>query len=541
MSTIQNSDQFIIKRGDSYFSARRETVVEGLSVPNAKQGDKVSGVPGKVFPSNNFIYDEVSGFLDVNFPNALNFVGEVTEDLQPPTDTTNLNTGDFYIVNPDLVDYPDGKLTLRTSDWKGVGDDDFTSVDLQNPGTEYRGQTGIIPTFGDGVETGQRNLTHPESSYGFLLTVSLVDGFIKTTDATIASGGFNYSVDDIIEFRQKTPEAGRLVYVKVNAVNADGAVTDFEFVLNEDGEPIEDELVGGYYFASGSLESYSYAVQTIPSSSLVQGSGLLLDLTMLQGEVINATISSLSSHIGYNNNDRLFIFNSAIGNTGDARVNVEIDATSATGTFTATKNDKIIWAEKVVGEFRSNEFVHIKDSISNSQITKIEVPVYIPGNSEGYGNPHLSIITQRSSTDQNTYNISIKDAKAIIKDDGDLDEFNSYSGLMSASDKKKIDELVAFDAPEIVTSSSFNTVTGRIYNSIKVEELDGVVSISGKPAEVGASGLTSIASDTELSNSISLKHNREDEVSTEMTSRVANAQQSVNFFLPNNFFLLPNY
>lgn len=539
MSQIQDTDQFIVKRGDAYFSARRSTVVEGLTVPNAKQGDKVSGVPGKVFPSNNFVYDEATGFLDVNFPNTLNFVGEIKEDLEPPSDTLNLNTGDFYIVNPDITVHPDGKLTLRSSDWPGVGDDTFTSIDLQHGGSEYRGQSGLIPTFGDGVETGQRNLTNPQSAYGLLLTVSVVDGFIRTTDAQIAQGGFSYSIGDIVEFRQKTPEVGALVYVKVTGVNSDGAVTDFEFVANEDGEDTDNELVGGYYFASSLTESYSYAVQTIPSSGLVQGSGLLLDLTMLQGKVINATISSLSSHIGYKDNDRLFIYNGTIGNTGDARINVKIDATAAAGTFTVTKNDKIIWSEKIVGQYRTNEFVHIKDSISNSQITKIEVPVFV-GDSE-YGNPHLSVITQRSSTDENTYNITIKDAKYIIDTNGDLDTFNSYSGLLSASDKLKLDSLTTFEAPDIITSSSINTVTGRVYNSFKIEELDNTISISGKTAEVGAAGLTSIISNTEMSNTLASKHNKLDEVSTQMPSRVSNAQQNVNFFLPNNFYLLPNY
>lgn len=542
MSKIQDTDQFIIKRGDSYFSARRSTVVEGLTVPNAKQGDRVSGVPGKVFPSDNFIYDEDSGFLDVSFPNTLNFIGEIKENLEPPANTTNLNTGDFYIVNPELSAHPDGKITLRTSDWPGIGDDDFTTIDLQDGGSEYRGQSGLIPTFGDGVETGQRNLTNPDKAYGFLLTVSVVDGFIRTTDATIAQGGFSYTVGDLVEFRQKSPEVGRLVYVKITDVeDGSGAVTGFEFVLNEDGDAITDDLVGGFYFASPLVESYSYAVQTIPSSPLVQGSGLLLDLTMLQGEVVNATISALSSHIGYKDKDRLFIFNPAIGGTGDARIIVNIDATSATGTFTATKNDKIIWSEKIVGTFRTNEFVHIKDSISNSQITKIEVPVYVPGNDEGYGNPHLSVITQRSSIDENTYNISIKDVKYELTDEGNLNAFTSYSGLMSAEDKQKLDGLNSFEAQDIITSSSVNTVTGRLYSAIKIEELDNTISISGKTAEIGASGLTSIISDVEMSNSLASKHNKVDEVSRQMPSRVSNAQQNVDFFLPNNFYLLPNY
>jgi hypothetical protein len=541
MSTIQDTDQFIVKRGDSYFTAKRNTVVEGLTVPNAKQGDQISGVAGKVFPSKNFVYDEKTGYLDVNFPNTLNFVGEVTEDLQPPADTQNLNTGDFYIVNPDLAEHPDGKLTLKTSEWKGVSDDEFTSVELFEGGNNYRGLNGTIPTFGEGVETGQRNLTDASKSYGFLLTVSVIDGFIRTTDAVISQGGFNYEVDDIIEFRQKTPEVGDRVYVKITDVSSVGAVTDFEFVQNEDGESNDRELVGGYYFASSSLESYSYGVETIPRRNNIQGSGMRLDLTMVQGEVVNATISTNSSHIAYKDGDKLFIVNETIGNVGEAIVGVKIDETAATGTITVTKNDKIIWTEKIIDTLRYNEFVLIKDSVSNSQITSIQVPVYVPGNNEGYGNPHYSIITQRSSTDENVYNISIKDAKVILTDTGDLDIYSSYSGFMSASDKQKLDSLTDDDIPEIVTTSTLNTVTGRTYSALKVEELEGRISISGKTADIGASGLTSIVSNTELSTSLSQKHNRVDEVSTKMPSLVANSHQTVDFFLPNNFYLLPNY
>ena len=159
MANLIDTDKFVIARNGSYYSADYSTVIDGLVTTIAKQGDEVSGVAGVMYPGDTMTYNENTGELNVLFPDSLNFVGQIIGDYQPNLGT--YDSGDFFIVVPNLDLNPDGTIILFESDWPGVSSTEYYSVSTVNKGTAYRGKTGRINNFGDGVYTSCVNLTNP--------------------------------------------------------------------------------------------------------------------------------------------------------------------------------------------------------------------------------------------------------------------------------------------------------------------------------------------------------------------------------------------
>ena len=549
MANLINTDKFVICRNGSYYSANYSTVIDGLAPTLAKQGDEVSGELGVMYPGNTMTYNEKTGELNVLFPDSLNFVGQITQDYQ--SNPGSYSSGDFFIVVPDPDLYPDGTLTLFESDYPGVSSTEYYSVKTTDNGTNYRGKTGRINNFGDGVYTSCVNLTNPEVASGLSFNAAISDGYLQSTDFSILNGGFGYEVDDIIELRQLDPLfSNSSSCVKITSVDGSKSVTGFQF-CDIDGGDLDDLLsLGGNYFASTDSVSYSKSVATLPRNSTVVGTGLLLDISMQLGEVVSVQLSPYSVHTGFKTGDRLFIYNPAIGNFGDAVIEIEIDEDDKEDkTFKVSFNDKIIYSTRIAENevtdssgTNSSGWVHVKDSTGKVTITNIKTPVLTV--SDDYYNPHIAMEDSgRSPTDTNEFQLYIKNAKAIINGDGALDEFNSHSGFITPAEKLKLESLP--DVVGIVTSLSTNlktnTYTGQLYSDVVLTETDGNYTIQLNKAGAGKHGLVEISSNDTIKDSIIERLQGLDQNKTNNVTRVPNVEQVANNFTPLNLFLLPSY
>lgn len=548
MANLIDTDKFVIARNGSYYSADYSTVIDGLVPTIAKQGDEVSGVVGVMYPGDTMTYNENTGELNVLFPDSLNFVGQIIGDYQP--NAASYDSGDFFIVVPNLDLNPDGTIILFESDWPGVSSTEYYSVSTVNKGTAYRGKTGRINNFGDGVYTSCVNLTNPASPSGISFDARVSDGYLSADDFLLRSGGFGYEVDDIIELRQLSPSvfsstvASGSAHVKVTSVDASKTVTGFKFCtsLGED----EDDLssLGGHYFASLDSVSYTNSVDTLPRNATVLGSGLLLDIQMQLGEIINVQLSPYSAHTGFKTGDRLFIYNPAIGGFGDSVVEIQIDEDDKEDkTFKVAFNDKLIYSTRISenGSNTVNGWVHIKDATGQVTITDIKSPV-LAIDDEFY-NSYLAMEYSRSATQTNTFQISIKNANAILDDQGALDVFNSHSGFITPNEKLKLEALP--DKVGIVSSlsTSFktNSYTGQLYSDVSLTEVDGEYNIQLNKSGVGRYGLVEISNNETIKNSIIERLQGLDQNKTNNLTRVPNVEQVANNFTPLNLFLLPSY
>ncbi len=540
MANLINTDKFVICRNGSYYSANYSTVIDGLAPTLAKQGDEVSGELGVMYPGNTMTYNENTGELNVLFPDSLNFVGQITQDYQP--NPGSYSSGDFFIVVPESSN---GELTLFESDYPGVSSTEYYSVKTTNRGTNYRGKTGRINNFGDGVYTSCVNLTNPEVASGLRFNAAISDGYLQSTDFSILSGGFGYEVDDIIELKQLDPLFNySSSHVKITSVDGSKSVTGFKFCDSE-GEDLDDlSSLGGNYFASTDSVSYSKSVATTPRNGTVIGTGLILDIDMQLGEIVNVQLSPYSVHTGFQTGDRLYVYNPVIGNFGDAVIEIEIDEDDRQDkTFKVSFNDKIIYSTRITegGATTGSGWVHVKDSTGKVTITDIQTPVLTV--SDDYYNPHLAMEYGRSSTNTNIFQISVKNAKAIVNDTGDLDEFNSHSGFITPGEKLKLESLP--DVVGIVTSLSTNlktnTYTGQLYSDVVLTETEGNYTIQLNKSGVGKHGLVEISSDNTIKYSIVERLQGLDQNKINNVTRVPNVEQVANNFTPLNLFLLPSY
>lgn len=543
MAKLKDTDKFIVQRNTNYYSVSYETIVGSVAVETATQGDAVSGVPGKMFPSNNFVYDKATGMLDIDIPTSLNFVGLVEESYVGPVAPTFTN-GDFYLVNPDLNLEPSGVLTLYYADWTGLSPIEFYTLNVTTPGTGYRGQTGVVSVFGDGLETGCINLTRPEQGYGLSFSTRMVDGFIVVADTLIVNKGAGYEVDDIIELRSLEPTfLEPQSFVKVTGVDAtDGSVLTFEFIQSEDNPvPVTEPTVGGYYLVPSVDESTQIGLRTQNRNSTIKGVNLFVDVTMQYGEVKSTTLSSISGHTGYKTNDQVFIYNPALGGFGDGVITIDINK-DPSDRFNVAKGDKLIYNSMENFGALITKWILVKDSVSAATVTQITAPSR--AYDDEWGNNNLAIELERSSSNTNEYLLSIRNANCVFDVNGDIDTFNSYSGLLTPEEKDKLTRVTRIGTVTgINTYSVSDNFTGAPYTPIDVVELDGDYRLSIRSAQIGRLGLTSISRITDVINTVSDYHeNREEGTNVGGTSSqdvVMSANQSIETFCPNNFYALP--
>ena len=543
MAKLTDTDQFIVNRTGTFYTVDYSTVVGDVTINNAKQGTKRTGVAGKMFPSTNFIYDEVTGMLDIDIPTSLNFVGQLETSYQPP-EARAFNNGDFYLVNPDLTLEPSGSLTLYLADWTGVSSTEFYDLAIKTPGTEYRGDTGIVSTFGEGKETGCINKTNPDSAYGLLLETRLDRGFLVAADTSVKAAGFGYSVGDIIELKQMSPPVQEpQAYIKVTKIDSTGnaGVEEFEFIESlENPDPELDPLLGGQFLCLTADISTMAAVRTMPRNNTVKGSNLLVDITCQLGEIIDVQIAGQSGHTGFKDKDMVFVFNEVLADFGDSVL--EIGITIDPGdTFAVQKNDKLIYSIQEIGGTTFTKWVLIKDSVSAATITDFDAPAY-PYNDPEFTNPNLAIVLQRNAIDSNTFELSIKDAAYVYDSSGNIDEFNSYSGLLTPTDKVKLDKITRMGTvTELTAAVATNSYNGQTYRPLALTESEGRYTLELTKAGVGALGLTKIARDVDLHQKIYSRYNGSGDGGQTDPSVVVSTEQTVRNFLPNNFYALPSF
>ena len=543
MAKLTDTDQFIVNRTGTFYTVDYSTVVGDVTINNAKQGTKRTGVAGKMFPSTNFIYDEVTGMLDIDIPTSLNFVGQLETSYQPP-EARAFNNGDFYLVNPDLTLEPSGSLTLYLADWTGVSSTEFYDLTIKTPGTEYRGDTGIVSTFGEGKETGCINKTNPDSAYGLLLETRLDRGFLVAADTSVKAAGFGYSVGDIIELKQMSPPVQEpQAYIKVTKIDSTGnaGVEEFEFIESlENPDPELDPLLGGQFLCLTADISTMAAVRTMPRNNTVKGSNLLVDITCQLGEIIDVQIAGQSGHTGFKDKDMVFVFNEVLADFGDSVL--EIGITIDPGdTFAVQKNDKLIYSIQEIGGTTFTKWVLIKDSVSAATITDFDAPAY-PYNDPEFTNPNLAIVLQRNAIDSNTFELSIKDAAYVYDSSGNIDEFNSYSGLLTPTDKVKLDKITRMGTvTELTAAVATNSYNGQTYRPLALTESEGRYTLELTKAGVGALGLTKIARDVDLHQKIYSRYNGSGDGGQTDPSVVVSTEQTVRNFLPNNFYALPSF
>ena len=546
MAKLVQDDKFIVQRNSNYYSVSYGTIVDSVTVGTATQGDAVSGVPGKMFPSSNgaFVYDKTTGMLDINIPTSLNFVGTIETSYAPPERVdTSFSNGDFYLVSPDVVEYPNGVLTLYYNDWTGVSDTEFYSVDVTTRGGEYRGDTGLVTAFGDALETSCINITNPEIGYGLTLSTRMQDGFIVVAETTVRNGGLGYQVDDVIELRSIKPTfLEPQAFIKVKTISAvageEGKILSFDFIESETNTDVfTGDVVGGNFFVPTADVSTQKNVRTKTRSLADKGDNLFVNITMQNGQVTEAEISSISGHTGYTDGSLVWIYNAAIGDFGNSVITVNI-TDEKTETFTVAKGDKIIYSTQEIGGDTTTRWVLIKDSITASTITDIVSPAR--GVDEVFNNNNLAVQLERSATNTNEFQISIKNALFI---EGNPD--NSYSGLLTPEDKNKLDSITTIGSVTgISTFARSDNFTGTAYTPVKLVELDGDYRLSINSAEIGRLGLTSITRNTDVVDKVSDYHENREEgvqvVGSSEQSSVMSANQSIETFCPNNFFALPS-
>lgn len=543
MAKLKDSDKFVVQRNTNYYSVSYGTIVDSVAVETATQGNVVSGVPGKMFPSDNFIYDKGSGMLDIAIPTALNFVGTIEESFQGPLAPTFTN-GDFYLVNPDLDKEPTGVLTLYYADWTGVDAREFYTLDVTTVGTEYRGNTGVVSVFGDGAETGCINLTRPEQGYGLAFSTRFADGYLVIADTVIINQGSGYEVGDIIELRSLVPEfleaQGFVEVVTTDA--ATGAVLTYKFVESEDNpDEVTDLTVGGNYLVPSNDESTQMGLRTKNRNATIKGVNLFVDVTMQYGNVKAVNISSVSGHTGYKTGDQVFIYNPALGTFGDAVITIDITL-DASDKFTVTKGDKLIYNSMDNFGTTITKWVLIKDSVSQATITNLVSPAR--AFDEDYGNNNLAFVLERNSTNTNEFQISLKNAKVVFDSSGAIDEFNSYSGLLTPEEKDKLTRVTRIGTVTgINTFATTDPYTGASYSPLNVIEQDGDYRLTINSAQIGRLGITSITRKTDVINTVSSYHeNRVEGANVPGVADqnvVMSATQSIETFIPNNFYALP--
>ena len=183
----------------------------------------------------------------------------------------------------------------------------------------------------------------------------------------------------------------------------------------------------------------------------------------------------------------------------------------------------------------------IKDSVSAATITDFDAPAY-PYNDPEFTNPNLAIVLQRNAIDSNTFELSIKDAAYVYDSSGNIDEFNSYSGLLTPTDKVKLDKITRMGTvTELTAAVATNSYNGQTYRPLALTESEGRYTLELTKAGVGALGLTKIARDVDLHQKIYSRYNGSGDGGQTDPSVVVSTEQTVRNFLPNNFYALPSF
>lgn len=539
---LQDTDKFVVQRGSSYLTVKYDTLSESISPDLAIQStDGVRGTPGIMFPGTTLRYE--NGELNVDFPTSLRFIDIITEDFQKPRDLV-YRTGDFYLVSIN----EDDTVQLDAADWPGIDGKEYTSVDLTGTnGTLYQADTGAYLSMNAPGDTGTiyENQTSDIAS-GIILDVVIKYGRIYADSVVIKDGGENYAVDDIFTLQTSYSGGAPATFI-VYEVSDDGRgeVTRLGIVDSGSDNPQGAEY-GGFGFlltkeSSGTLSRLDTFART------GNGSGLVVDAEVLNGEISSVSISPFSSHNNYKSGDIVYVADQ-FGSQGDALIEVTV-ATDSSDYIIGYNGDKIIYREADVIDNISASWLLVESGKSDISILGVEaLPKSIVPSSTGeeYFNPEKAITV---GFDANTRysQIAIRNASAKYQASGNIDRDKSYSGLFHPEEKTKLEEIEEYatrgSLNSIVTDPRRDLYSGRNYYTIDLKNTNtdsGVeVEINVITASYGLQGVVSVVTSQVVANTILDKASVANEgVMNEEVSATMNAGQIAEYFAPKNFYAL---
>lgn len=529
---LDAGDTFVVSRGGQHYKLKFDSLKNNI-FSKATQADEngLNGKLGAVIPGDNLDYDQNSGLLNVSFPTSLRFIGLIENDGDKPL-LPQYRAGDFYIVSVDANVYPTGTVVVSGADWPGLNPSTTFEVNIASgfSGSGYRADTGTFYNFGQ--ETEEEVTAVSGTGQGAWFDFSVQDGTIFGTP-TVSAGheGVGYAVNDILRFNM-TGFSNIFAYVKVLAIDA-GGITTVELV-DEYGQPVE--RAGANYYLRVGVDGSARNVKT----NHPVGNGLLVDITVSGGALATVGVSPTSQHTGYINGDNADVFYKHNNQPGPGKVEVAIGPIGSADEVILYTGDKVIYKEN------PNEWQVIRDQLSAKAVFDIQGLNTLTADS----NNHLAITSQRNLINQNQQDLIISDAYYLeLGSSGNLDVDRSYSGFFAANEKYKLDniqdEATRGSANEIkdtgVEPNIYDNTPDSPPTSVEATLTDKGVDyvIKSNEANVGKRGHVIISNDASISRLI---HNRHNDVNINTRADVVtNANQTTNFFCPNNFSVLKKH
>ena len=541
---LQETDKFVVQRGADYLTVKFDTLSQSIKPDLAIQStDVVRGTPGIMFPGTTLRYE--NGELNVDFPTSLRFIDVITEDEQQPRDLV-YQTGDFYLVS--IAE--DDTVDLDPADWPGIDGKEYTSVSLTGSnGTVYQADSGAYPSMNGPADTGvlYDNQTS-DIAYGIILDVSILYGRILGSSVIITDGGAEYKQNDIFTLQTAYSGSAPATFI-VDEVSDDGLGKATKISLvNSGGDNVEGIDYGGYGFLlpkenSGTLSRADTFART------GNGSGLVVDAEVQNGEITVISISPYSSHNNYKTGDKVYVAD-PFGNQGDALIEVTVLVDSVADYITAYNGDKLIYRDADVIDNVEASWLLVESGKSDISVLGLGTITkgIIPGDGAEYYNPEMAITTMVDSASREA-RFTIRNAKAQFYPSGaGLDPNYSYSGLFHPEEKVKLEEIeegaTRGRIDSIITDTRTDPYTGRQYFSLDLQnaEVDGVgieVSANVISATYGVKGVVGMITNRTAVNTILDKASVANEgLIDKEVSAVMNAGQVAEYFAPKNFYAL---
>ena len=520
---LQTDDQFILKRGTSYFTVKYDTLQDQIRPGKAVQSDAndAGGVLGLMYPGQSLRYDGETGKLDVDFPATLRFIDVITEPFPEPYPYTYFN-GDFYLVSCDETT----TIPIDPTKWPGIDGTSYLTLEVDNPGTVYLANSGAFQNFGGegsgSIYTNVGELADGEAhiASGLTFNASIVYGRIQYQSIEITNGGSLYEEGD--RFEISSEHGGAPAEFIVDEVE-DGAVTKFVHYQADTGvtnSPIaysdaftelDPDYVGHGFLLPKAQNGDLRRVPVFNRTGI--GTGMEVDCNVQGGKILTAVLSPFSNHNNYKTGDRLIV-GQADGSSGDSNIIVNIDTDSVDEIY-ARNGDKIVYRAANPEQNAVAAWIHIESGKSDLSVLGL-APIYkyiaTEPNGMVYHQPEKAITTQVDTvtriaefTIANAYYEENQSATGIIDD-------NSFSGLYSPQEKFKLDSVTTGATPgelnELTTGSYTDRYTGNQYKNVDIVEvsnIDGIgatVSIDIRSADFGMRGLTQLIKEVELIDNI---------------------------------------
>lgn len=526
MNSFKNTDNFIVYDSDTkiHYRAPFDLLKEEFTPDIAKQS-KLStaefGQVGLMKPSENFLYDENTGLLDIVFPNTFNYVGIIYEDYQQPDGP--YEAGDFLYVEPD-----DGSnsVVINPNDWDGL-DNARLNYDITNSGEGYRPFSGIYHSFGIPTSLNGETISNTTTSaskdavFDLKINLGVVESF------SIQNPGQGFEVNDILEL--SNDESMESAYIKV--LDIDPGTQGIVDAVLCDSNGVERDISGSNFYlpSSSSYEGKLYNLRVEPDPS----TRIEVECDIVDGKITKVKYSKSSGHTI---EDKTFNVIHPLGVTTEATVKVTV--ISPTTDITLNKGDKLVF------DAHYNWHV-ISDTLSEEAIFDI---VGKPGiTSDRFNNDQAIDANERDVVNRNKVILEIKDASYDIDADNNVVDPTSYSGLFNPHEKLKLDGIDEYAAPGLIRYLTTEKLSD-VYTNDEYEALNYVITDSDiLPAKdyeininltsVGKKGAVIVSSDFEVQQNIIENYQGTGNISEDF--KMMNSRQAAQNYTPNNYFVLP--